>query len=172
MPDWQPDPEEERQARRWPLRLLTAPGYFQSHTVFSGVSYLRRREGPPCCILHPQEAGARGLCDGQHVRLFNDHGSVGLVLKVSDEVQPGVVLVPGRAPMVRRWPGRSICCAPTATPISARVPRTRAPGSILRPGRTACDDEQPGLSVFVTLVIVVFFVEVAFVDLSADLARP
>jgi len=108
MPDWQPDPEEERQARRWPLRLLTAPGYFQSHTVFSGVSYLRRRQGPPCCILHPQEAGARGLCDGQHVRLFNDHGSVGLVLKVSDEVQPGVVLVPGRAPMVRRWPGRSI----------------------------------------------------------------
>jgi anaerobic selenocysteine-containing dehydrogenase len=62
------------------------------------VSYLRRREGPPCCILHPQEAGARGLCDGQHVRLFNDHGSVGLVLKVSDEVQPGVVLVPGQRP--------------------------------------------------------------------------
>jgi anaerobic selenocysteine-containing dehydrogenase len=37
MPDWQPDPEEERQAARWPLRLLTAPGYFQSHTAFSGV---------------------------------------------------------------------------------------------------------------------------------------
>jgi len=80
------------------IEAVDRPGYFQSHTVFSGVSYLRRREGPPCCILHPQEAGARGLCDGQHVRLFNDHGSVGLVLKVSDEVQPGVVLVPGQRP--------------------------------------------------------------------------
>ena len=60
MPHWQPDPEDERQAAHWPLRLLTAPGYFQSHTAFSGVSYLRRREGTPCCcILHPQEAGAR-----------------------------------------------------------------------------------------------------------------
>jgi len=95
--DWQPDPEEQRQAVRWPLRLLTA-GFFQSHTAFSGVSFLRRREDAPCCILHPQEARARDLCDGQPVRLFNDRGSVGLVLKVSDEVQPGNVLVPGQPP--------------------------------------------------------------------------
>jgi anaerobic selenocysteine-containing dehydrogenase len=98
MPDWEPDPEEERQAARWPLRLLTAPGYFQSHTAYSGVSFLRRREGPPCCILHPDEARARDLCDGQHVRLFNDRGSIGLVLKVSDEVQPRNVLVSGQRP--------------------------------------------------------------------------
>jgi anaerobic selenocysteine-containing dehydrogenase len=98
MPDWEPDPEEERQAARWPLRLLTAPGYFQSHTAFSAVSYLRHREGPPCCVLHPEEAGARGLRNGQPVRLFNDRGSVGLVLKLSDEIQPGVVLVPGQRP--------------------------------------------------------------------------
>lgn len=98
MPDWQPDPEEVRDAARWPLRLLTAPGYFQSHTAFSGVAYLRRREGPPYCILHPEEAGRRGLGDGQRVKLFNDRGVVGLVLRVNDEVQPGVVLVPGQRP--------------------------------------------------------------------------
>jgi anaerobic selenocysteine-containing dehydrogenase len=98
MPDWQPDPEEQRQAARWPLRLLTAPGYFQSHTAFSAVSFLRRREGPPCCILHPEEARARNLSDGQRVRLFNDRGSVGLVLRVSDEIQLGNVLVPGQRP--------------------------------------------------------------------------
>ncbi len=96
LPDWQPDPEEESQAMRWPLRLLTAPGYFQSHTAFAGVEFLRRREGVPCCILHPAEAAARHLADGQRVRLFNGRGSVGLVLRVADEVQPGVVLVPGQ----------------------------------------------------------------------------
>jgi len=98
MPDWRPDPEEERQAARWPLRLLTAPGYFQSHTAFSGVEFLRRREGLPCCILHPEDASIRGLIDGQRVRLFNERGSVGLVLRVVDEVRPGVVLVPGQRP--------------------------------------------------------------------------
>src|SRR5204863_4182195 len=98
MPDWQPDPEEQRDQARWPLRLLTAPGYFQAHTAYSGVDFLRRREGEPCCILHPEEAQRRGLRDGAKVRLFNDRGAVGLVLKVSDEVLPGVVLVPGQRP--------------------------------------------------------------------------
>jgi anaerobic selenocysteine-containing dehydrogenase len=98
MPDWQPDPQEEKDAARWPLRLLTAPGYFQSHTAYSGVGFLRRREGPPACILHPDEAARRGLADGAQVRLYNERGAVGLVLKISDEVLPGVVLVPGQRP--------------------------------------------------------------------------
>ena len=98
MPDWQPDPEEAKQAPRWPLRLLTTPGYFQSHTAFSGVSFLRGREGAPFCVLHPDDAKARNLRDGERVRLVNDRGAVGLMLHVRDEVRPGVVLVPGQRP--------------------------------------------------------------------------
>jgi len=98
MPDWMPDPEDAVQAKRWPLRLLTAPGYFQSHTAFAGVAFLREREGEPCCVLHPEDAARRGLADGQPVRLANDRGAIGLTLRVSDEIQPGVVLVPGQRP--------------------------------------------------------------------------
>ena len=98
MPDWRPDPQEERDRARWPLRLLTAPGYFQAHTAYSGVDFLRRREGPPYCVLHPEDAHRRGLAEGADVRLFNERGTVGLVLKISDEVLPGVVLVPGQRP--------------------------------------------------------------------------
>ena len=39
-----------------------------------------------------------GRFSGADVRLFNGRGEIGLVLKVSDEVQPGVVLVPGQRP--------------------------------------------------------------------------
>ena len=98
VPDWNPDPIEVADAAKWPLRLLTAPGYFQAHTAFSGVKFLREREGQPFCILHPTDANQRCLADGADVRLFNDRGEVGLKLKVSDEVQPGVVLVPGQRP--------------------------------------------------------------------------
>ena len=98
MPDWVPDPIEMADAAKWPLRLLTAPGYFQAHTAFSGVDFLRNREGKPFCILHPDDAAKRGLSDGAEVRLFNDRGEVGLMLRVNDEVQPGVVLVPGQRP--------------------------------------------------------------------------
>lgn len=98
MPDWQPDPVEATQGTKWPLRLLTGPGYFQSHTAFSGVAFLRQREGAPYCVLHPVEASARNLRDGDRVRLVNDRATVGLTLHVRDEVQPGVVLVPGQRP--------------------------------------------------------------------------
>jgi anaerobic selenocysteine-containing dehydrogenase len=97
VPDWQPDPAA-KQATRWPLQLLTAPGYFQSHTAFSGVAFLRGREGEPCCVLHPMDAQQRQLRDGQAVRLENDRGTIGLKLHVRDEVQPGVVLVAGQRP--------------------------------------------------------------------------
>jgi anaerobic selenocysteine-containing dehydrogenase len=98
MPDWTADPIEAAESQKWPLRLLTAPGYFQAHTAFSGVAFLRKREGKPFCILHPTDAQARNLVDGADVRLFNDRGEVGLTLRVSDEVRPGVVLVPGQRP--------------------------------------------------------------------------
>jgi anaerobic selenocysteine-containing dehydrogenase len=98
MPVWEADPVEAADAARWPLRLLTAPGYFQAHTAYAASPFLRKREGAPCAILHPEEAAKRGLADGASVRLFNGRGEVGLVLRVSDEVQPGVVLVPGQRP--------------------------------------------------------------------------
>jgi anaerobic selenocysteine-containing dehydrogenase len=98
MPDWVPDPEEEAAARRWPLRLLTAPGYYQAHTAYAGVPALRKRAGPPACVLHPDEASRRGLRDGDPVELHNDGGAVTLVLRVSDEVAPGVAFVPGQRP--------------------------------------------------------------------------
>ena len=78
--------------------MLTAPGYFQSHTAFTGNRALRRREGAPVVILHPTEAARRGLRAEDGVELFNDLGTVGMRLRVSDEVAPGVVLVPGQRP--------------------------------------------------------------------------
>jgi anaerobic selenocysteine-containing dehydrogenase len=101
MPDWIAEAEGGgvgEAGRRWPLQLLTTPGYFQSHTAFSGNRFLRKREGAPVCMLHPDDAAARGLRDGDPVDLVNDRGSVGFQLKVSDEIRPGVVLVPGQRP--------------------------------------------------------------------------
>jgi anaerobic selenocysteine-containing dehydrogenase len=98
MPDWEPDPIGEREALRHPLRLLTAPGYYQSHTAFSGIASLRRKAGPPECVLHPDDAAKRGVRDGETVECFNDRGAIRLRLSVSDEVPPGVVLVPGQRP--------------------------------------------------------------------------
>lgn len=98
LPDWRPDAVEDGDAARWPLRLLTAPSYFQAHTTYSGVAFLRKREGEPFCVLHPRDAAGRNLVAGQKVRLFNQRAAIGLRLRVSDEIGEGVVLVPGQRP--------------------------------------------------------------------------
>ncbi len=98
MPGWAPDPIEAAEAQRWPLRLLTAPGYYQAHTAYAGVGSLRARQGPPVCVLHPNDAAARGLRHGDRVELWNDRGTVTFMLRVSDETPPGVAFVPGQRP--------------------------------------------------------------------------
>ena len=116
MPDWW---ETDADAR-WPLALLTAPGYFQSHTVFSGNAALRRREGPPVCVLHPSDANARGVADGDTVELVNDRGRIRMVLRVRDEVAPGVVLVPGQRPSGEAVVGTvNVLCADTLSDLGA-----------------------------------------------------
>ena len=99
MPDWNDDPIEVAEAAKWPLRLLTAPGYFQAHTAFSGVGFLRDREGKPFCILHPEDAAtARPQATATRCACSTTAAQIGLMLRVSDEIQPGVVLVPGQRP--------------------------------------------------------------------------
>jgi anaerobic selenocysteine-containing dehydrogenase len=63
-----------------------------------GSSSCAAAKARPVCILHPDDAARRGLADGAKVRLYNGRGEVGLVLRISDEVRPGVVLVPGQRP--------------------------------------------------------------------------
>lgn len=92
LPEWRPDRET---APPHPLRLLTLPGHTLHHSVFDGVPALRRRAGAPTAVLHPTDAAARGIRDGDPVLLFNDHGEAGLLARVSDDTLPGVVAVEG-----------------------------------------------------------------------------
>lgn len=97
LPQWTPDMDEAVAAEGAPrpLRLLTLPGHFQHHTAFAGVASLRRRQGTPACVLHPHDAAARGVSDGDPVQLGNELGSVAFTARVSDDTQPGVVAVEG-----------------------------------------------------------------------------
>ena len=44
--------------------------------------------------LHPVDAGARGIADGDDVRVFNDLGEVVCRAEVRPSVRPGVVSMP------------------------------------------------------------------------------
>jgi anaerobic selenocysteine-containing dehydrogenase len=95
LPEWRPDPSDADE-ERYPLRLLTGPGHFQHHTVLSGVERLRRREGEAACMLHPEDAAARRIADGNLVALRNDRGEVSFRARVTADAQRGTVVVLGQ----------------------------------------------------------------------------
>ena len=45
-------------------------------------------------VLHPDDAQARGLADGDVVRVGNDRGSFDAPLRVSADARPGVAVAP------------------------------------------------------------------------------
>jgi anaerobic selenocysteine-containing dehydrogenase len=56
----------------------------------------RLMKGPDRCtaLLHPEDARARGLADGERVRVVSRVGVIELPLQVSDEIRRGVVSIP------------------------------------------------------------------------------
>ena len=43
--------------------------------------------------MHPTDAAARALSDGQRTRLYNDRGEILLPVKITDRIMQGVVAV-------------------------------------------------------------------------------
>jgi biotin/methionine sulfoxide reductase len=80
-------------ARRFPLHLLS----FQPATRLHGqldtgpVAAANRVQGREPILMSPADAAARGLADGQVVRVFNDRGAIAAGLRVTEEIRPGVV---------------------------------------------------------------------------------
>jgi anaerobic selenocysteine-containing dehydrogenase len=73
---------------RFPLALLSPASDKRITSTFGGVV---EDEPPPHLEMHPADASARGLADGQRVRIWNDLGEVRLPLRVTDRVPAGVV---------------------------------------------------------------------------------
>jgi anaerobic selenocysteine-containing dehydrogenase len=77
-------------ARRFPLALIAPASHYLLNSMFANVPELERRQGPPAIALHPVDALARGLREGDVARVYNDRGEFRARVRVSDAVRPGV----------------------------------------------------------------------------------
>ena len=78
-------------ARRFPLALIAPASHYLLNSMFANVPELERRQGAPAIVLHPADAEARGLREGDVARVYNDRGAFQALVRVSDAVRPGVV---------------------------------------------------------------------------------
>jgi anaerobic selenocysteine-containing dehydrogenase len=74
------------------LRLLSPASTFTLNDSFGNVAKLAKRAGTATVTLHPADAAARGLTEGDEVLLSNETGSLKLLVRISDDVPPGVAL--------------------------------------------------------------------------------
>ena len=80
-------------ARRYPLAFISPPAHHFLNSTFSAQPvFVRREGGEPSLTIHPRDAAARGIAEGQMVRTFNDRGSFLARAHVSDAARPGVVV--------------------------------------------------------------------------------
>jgi anaerobic selenocysteine-containing dehydrogenase len=78
-------------AARFPLAMISPPARNFLNSTFVNVRSLRDIEGEPLLEMHPGDAAARGLSDGQPVRVFNDRGEYHCTARVNARARPGVV---------------------------------------------------------------------------------
>ena len=71
-----------------PLAFLSPPARHFLNSTFANVARFREFESEPHLDLHPQDAAARGIADGDLVRVFNDRGSHRLRARVNGKPRP------------------------------------------------------------------------------------
>lgn len=97
------------------LRILSPASQWLMNSSYGNDPKIRERLGEPTVILHPEEATARGLSDGDMVILANENGRLPLAVAISDEAQPGIGIV-----HKGRWPGAAAGDANVNVLVSGR----------------------------------------------------
>ena len=77
-------------AEKYPLSLVAGTRRFRVHSYYGQNPLLREMEtNEPCVRVNPADAEARGIEDGDYVRLFNDRGEAVAKAFLSAGVRPG-----------------------------------------------------------------------------------
>ncbi|MFJ3048089.1 molybdopterin-dependent oxidoreductase [Herbaspirillum chlorophenolicum] len=77
---------------KYPLAMISPPARNFLNSSFVNVQSLRDTEGEPHLDMHPDDAAARGIADGDMARIFNDRGSMQARVRVTDKARLGLVV--------------------------------------------------------------------------------
>jgi biotin/methionine sulfoxide reductase len=89
-PAWMPP--SDRSDSRFPLQLIANQPATRLHSQldFGATSMASKIKGREPVRIHPQDAAARGIRDGDVVRLYNGHGACLAGAVLSEALRPGV----------------------------------------------------------------------------------
>jgi anaerobic dimethyl sulfoxide reductase subunit A len=79
-------------AKKYPLQLITIHFKTRAHSNFDNILWLKQLESQTVWI-NSVDAQARGISNGDEVRVFNDRGEMVLPAEVTERILPGVVAI-------------------------------------------------------------------------------
>jgi biotin/methionine sulfoxide reductase len=93
-PAWLPPVDVVSEAH--PLQLVANQPAARLHSQFDfgGHSAASKHRGREVARLHPADAAARGLAEGDIIKLFNERGACLAAVHVTENIRPGVVQLP------------------------------------------------------------------------------
>jgi len=92
-----PRPLEDRtaddyeKADEYPLMFMQKHSRFRIHSQYEMLNWVREINPEPQLDIHPKDAKARDIDDGEYVRVYNDRGEMVVKAKYNDAFQPGLV---------------------------------------------------------------------------------
>jgi anaerobic selenocysteine-containing dehydrogenase len=112
------DPQTKPElAAKYPLQMVCPPEPSFLNSTFANLAGHLAAAGSPRVELHPADAAARGIADGDQVYVFNGRGRFRATAAVGETVRPGVAATFGT-----RWgrdvPGGANCNATTGTALT------------------------------------------------------
>lgn len=81
-------------AKRFPLALVTPKTHLFLNSTFANQRRQHSAQPEPFVAVHPDDAGARGIADGDWARAHNDRGEFVTRARVTDDTRPGVLVAP------------------------------------------------------------------------------
>jgi anaerobic selenocysteine-containing dehydrogenase len=92
----------------YPFRLATSPARHFLNSSFNETPTSVAKEGRPEVMMHPEDAAAAGITDGDWVRLRNERGEVLIRARLFAGVRRGVLIAEGLWPNMAFPDGRGI----------------------------------------------------------------
>jgi anaerobic selenocysteine-containing dehydrogenase len=79
-------------AAQYPLAIISPPAHNFLNSSFANLPSFVKAEKEPHLDIHPDDAAARGIVDGDRVRIFNERGAFKAKARVTGKARPGVVV--------------------------------------------------------------------------------
>ncbi len=83
-------------AAKYPLQLVTKHAKRRANAQFDTVPWLKELI-PQAVLINGRDAQARGIRDGDQVRVYNERGEMIIPAKVTERLMPGVAILPAGA---------------------------------------------------------------------------